>query len=341
MHEKITFNSIALFLIIIGICGITAEFSIFFDLDFKNRADLFEFNRKFFLLKTFYFDLGVFNYNHNISWWQKIDTEKFGIHFPLNLINVYFYLILIISGLIFWISREKIKGFVLFLYSYFLLKGLFSVFSALIFLIIEFSKNSLEAKNLNFIVASLFLNGFLVFFSVLVIKKLLSGKELELNEINESLEAIETSKKMRFINLVFDFILIFYFTQTVLSIFEQAIYLLKDKQEFKRFEVNTFGITIIFVRFIYYWFFESTLGYSPAKFITQSRVASNDLFMPSVSKVFIRTISRLIPFEGISFLGKTGWHDRFSKTLVLKEKNSGANPLIFLGIFLIPFLVPL
>jgi hypothetical protein len=36
---------------------------------------------------------------------------------------------------------------------------------------------------------------------------------------------------------------------------------------------------------------------------------------------FIRNISRLVPFDILSFLGENGWHDSWSDTRVVNIKN--------------------
>jgi uncharacterized RDD family membrane protein YckC len=73
--------------------------------------------------------------------------------------------------------------------------------------------------------------------------------------------------------------------------------------------------------FIYYLVFEFAFGKTIGKFITQTKVVSSkDLTKPTFSQIFIRTISRIIPFYFISYLmtGK-GMHDHFSKTILIKS----------------------
>lgn len=42
---------------------------------------------------------------------------------------------------------------------------------------------------------------------------------------------------------------------------------------------------------------------------------------PSFSVIFKRTLCRLIPFDGFSFLGSRGWHDSISDTYVVEKKS--------------------
>ena len=81
---------------------------------------------------------------------------------------------------------------------------------------------------------------------------------------------------------------------------------------------------ISYILFIFpaYWIgFEYFLGKTPAKFITKTKVVSNDGGPPSIGQVIVRTLCRFIPFEQFSFLGpKTiGWHDSIASTLVVVD----------------------
>lgn len=61
-------------------------------------------------------------------------------------------------------------------------------------------------------------------------------------------------------------------------------------------------------------------GRSLGKFLTGT-VAVNENGEPmDVQKTFIRNLCRLIPFDGFSFLGTLGWHDKVSKTRVVMKK---------------------
>lgn len=73
--------------------------------------------------------------------------------------------------------------------------------------------------------------------------------------------------------------------------------------------------------FIYYLGLEFAFGKTVGKFITKTKVVSSkDLMKPSFIQIFIRTISRIIPFYFISYLmtGK-GMHDHFSNTVLIKS----------------------
>lgn len=74
---------------------------------------------------------------------------------------------------------------------------------------------------------------------------------------------------------------------------------------------------------LYYIIFESIWGKTPAKFLTRTRVIMETGEKPSSETIFIRTLIRFIPFEPFTFLGSKnprGWHDKWSKTIVIDDK---------------------
>jgi uncharacterized RDD family membrane protein YckC len=66
--------------------------------------------------------------------------------------------------------------------------------------------------------------------------------------------------------------------------------------------------------------FEYLTGRTLAKYITKTKVIDENGEKPDFKKILLRTLSRIFPFEPLSFLvsGNTGWHDEWSKTIVVK-----------------------
>ena len=52
-----------------------------------------------------------------------------------------------------------------------------------------------------------------------------------------------------------------------------------------------------------------------------SKVIMTDGTEPTLKDYLIRNICRLVPFDGLSFLGENGWHDSWSDTRVISIKN--------------------
>ena len=76
---------------------------------------------------------------------------------------------------------------------------------------------------------------------------------------------------------------------------------------------------------IYYSLLESILnGKSIGKFLTGTRAVQIDGQPLTANKALIRSLCRIVPFEAFSFLGNdaSGWHDKWSDTLVIDEKKS-------------------
>jgi uncharacterized protein len=78
----------------------------------------------------------------------------------------------------------------------------------------------------------------------------------------------------------------------------------------------------IFLGIIFFTLFETTTGRSPGKFITGTRVVRTDGSQPEFNTILLRSLCRFVPFEPFSFFGSepTGWHDRWSGTLVVKHQ---------------------
>lgn len=82
-------------------------------------------------------------------------------------------------------------------------------------------------------------------------------------------------------------------------------------------------IVITNIIFFFYIFMLEyfTKGRSIGKFVTGTKVIMTDGTAPGLRDYFIRNISRLVPFDSVSFLGENGWHDSWSDTRVISIKN--------------------
>ncbi|MCE4065886.1 RDD family protein [Chryseobacterium gleum] len=74
--------------------------------------------------------------------------------------------------------------------------------------------------------------------------------------------------------------------------------------------------------FLYYFLMENNLnGRTVAKYITGTQVISTDGTKPTTRQIIYRSLSRIVPFDALSFLGENGWHDKWSETRVINIKN--------------------
>ena len=81
-------------------------------------------------------------------------------------------------------------------------------------------------------------------------------------------------------------------------------------------------LVFIVVTIFYYTLTEGLFGRSLAKLITGTIVVDENGLKPSLGTIFKRSLCRLIPFDGLSFLGSSarGWHDSISDTYVVNKK---------------------
>lgn len=128
----------------------------------------------------------------------------------------------------------------------------------------------------------------------------------------DELEFVEVSKGIRVAHALIDLVCFY-----IVALFNGVImglmgWLPSDEDS------PVFNIMAYCIYFIYYFVFEATTNKTPAKFITKSVVVTVDNEKPTTLAILWRTLSRFIPFDGISFLGERGWHDSISKTKVVK-----------------------
>jgi len=87
-----------------------------------------------------------------------------------------------------------------------------------------------------------------------------------------------------------------------------------------------FDILFSVVFFCYYFLFELFFGKTIGKMLTKTIVVDQNGNKPRALRLIIRTLLRMIPVEGLSFLfGNYGLHDLLSKTTVVKIESLHTN----------------
>lgn len=77
----------------------------------------------------------------------------------------------------------------------------------------------------------------------------------------------------------------------------------------------------IFNYLIYYTFCEKVFkGYTLGKLITGTRAIREDGGELTLKNAFLRSLSRLVPFEALSAFGNRPWHDSWTDTRVIKSR---------------------
>lgn len=86
-------------------------------------------------------------------------------------------------------------------------------------------------------------------------------------------------------------------------------------------KIEEYGLAIVMI-LVYYNVFEIFFSRTIGKFITKTIVVNINGEKPDSQEILVRSLCRLIPFDGFSFLGPSarGWHDTISKTYVVKKE---------------------
>lgn len=135
----------------------------------------------------------------------------------------------------------------------------------------------------------------------------------------------------RFLNFFVDAIILSIITNVVNSIISSLFVIdtydpiVNDFSEMQS-QIITVGILSIIISILIQVYFYTILEYNLkgktiAKYLTNTKVLSEDYTEPTFKQIHIRSWCRLIPFEPFSFLGSKpkGWHDSISKTIVVDE----------------------
>ncbi len=161
----------------------------------------------------------------------------------------------------------------------------------------------------------------------------IAKKEIELRNIDETkfkaisekvevqkqkLENVENnsvSSLIRFVNFLFDFIVIFILYGMIVSNFEQFLNL-TSKTELIIYRMG--GLVLFFA--IYYIPLEHKYQKTLGKIITKTKVVNLKGEKAELGDIISRTFCRLIPFDRFSFFfTRNGFHDAISKTKVIKD----------------------
>lgn len=141
----------------------------------------------------------------------------------------------------------------------------------------------------------------------------------EVAQENTSVQQIQdyvSSSWMRFTNFIIDFVI---YVVLVLagSLALDSVFVTTNSDL-----ILGIGYFMMFLIFMAYYglseyFFQKTAG----KYVTKTIVVTKEGAKPGAGTIIIRTLCRLIPFDRLSFLiTKNGFHDRFSDTMVIREK---------------------
>ena len=145
------------------------------------------------------------------------------------------------------------------------------------------------------------------------------SQENYLSEIEAQLELTPVKPGTRFLNYLID-VLVLYF---LLFIFGMVYISLNPSgfDELSESDLNliSYGFGIPFF-VLYYTLLEgATKGKTIGKYITRTKVARLDGNPLTWRDAFLRSLSRLVPFEPLTGFSGNPWHDKWTDTTVVKN----------------------
>ena len=137
-------------------------------------------------------------------------------------------------------------------------------------------------------------------------------------------ERNKASLGLRFVNNLIDSIILNWVPTLLLYFFGQIIFYVGYEDLYNllvNFTEDNFVLNIlisVLITIFYYYLMEFyNNGRTIGKYITGTMAVSLSGEMSSI-QIWKRTLSRLIPFDALSFFGENGWHDSWSDTRVVK-----------------------
>lgn len=132
------------------------------------------------------------------------------------------------------------------------------------------------------------------------------------------------SRGQRFLNYILDLVIVYAiifglsFVTAIIATFLEAEGFLEWLGNLNKLEEY---LVYFLIMIPYFTLMESIFSKSVGKFITKTIVVLEDGSKPESSVILRRTLCRIIPFDGLSFLGSPsrGWHDSITETYVVKK----------------------
>ncbi len=150
----------------------------------------------------------------------------------------------------------------------------------------------------------------------------LKKHDVDMADIRNAIHQEEADKGTRLVNYIIDRLAMIAIAFVLFFAYE-IVQIANGVSTIKEPEISTLEDFIIsaIIAFIYYTIMEVTTGRTIGKLITKTKVINADGNKPDLGTIVIRSLSRIVPFNALSFLfSDKGWHDRWSDTRVVKVK---------------------
>jgi uncharacterized RDD family membrane protein YckC len=146
----------------------------------------------------------------------------------------------------------------------------------------------------------------------------INNLEEKIKKENQENVFLSTTQGKRFLNYILDLIFLYIFSLVLWEI----LWIISSDLVRLTTDMNEYLVGVV-VGTIFYATCESIWSKTPAKFITKTKVITEKGEKPELSNIIRRTLIRFIPLEPFSFLSSDrpkGWHDRWSKTMVVDDE---------------------
>lgn len=259
------------------------------------------------------------------------NLDLFGLKFDFGRFlwtGIAFELLFLLGGLL-YLNKGKKMRILRFVFSVILLSKTLNLLTSFVYIPIDAANENLVTGLLFFLYYRV-ADAAWIYLSFRVLKYMNGTRELEVISTEEFSAAVPasyvaSSKGTRMLHLVIDTIMmVLIFSGPMSTLLQSSIF-----GELFTSLVATLGpdafatILLSFVTPVYYIFFEVIVQASPAKFLTETRVLTINGKPIDFPTAIARTLCRWIPFDAFSFLfSANGWHDRFSGTAVIQEKEN-------------------
>lgn len=260
----------------------------------------------------------------NLAWVFGEGSTRTNGH---NYVNAFFDILLLVGAFSYVFSKRTTSRLIRFFFSIVILSNILQITFTIYFVTFVKPLVSFGIKRIFTDIIFLLAEVTWIFLAYHILRYFRLNKQLkqEVSEENGEQHSyyINASKIQRFLHPVIDSIVCIALFSPILQRFVNfgsdgiSRMMFGESESFVQKNIT---LIIVVIMTLYYLFYESVLGTTPAKLITKTRTINYEGAKPAFKNIFIRTVSRLVPFEAFSFLLHDGWHDKWSETIVVKEE---------------------
>jgi uncharacterized RDD family membrane protein YckC len=141
-----------------------------------------------------------------------------------------------------------------------------------------------------------------------------------LHEFEHEVNLVPVSAGVRFANYIIDIIVYYAMYFGVNVLYFMSVYNETGSIDPEAASTGMIYLIAIGIFLLYYTVFEgATKGKTLGKLITGTVVVKTDGSPITFKDAFLRSLSRLVPFEPFSAFGGNPWHDSWTHTMVVKK----------------------